>query len=171
MVYYFAYGSNMDEGHLNKWCSCNKYKSISFENARSAKLNDYKLCFNYYSKKRWDAGAANIMKSEGKCVYGLLLPLNVEQLKSIRKKEGCKNPERKGAPNCYDEIKVEVELLDIGKKKTNVITYKAAKHKEKDAHQPPTESYMQLIIKNAKKYNFPSEYIRCLESIETKKGN
>ena len=160
----------MDEKHLNDWCSCKRYKPIAFKNPCPAKLEPYKLCFNYYSAKNWQAGAANIMLLEGNCVYGLLLPLNVEELKSIRKKEGCKNPKRKGAPNCYDEITVDVEQLDTGRKVSNVITYKAAKHKEKDTYQPPTKCYMELLITNAKKYNFPSDYIKCLESVKTKSG-
>ena len=136
-MYYFAYGSNMDKEDLDKWCEENGYQKIKFLSVLPAKLKGYKLTFNYFSIRR-KGGAANIMESEGNCVYGLLIELTKHDLKTIRAKEG------------YPNI------------------YKVVKHCEKIKHQPPTKYYMQLIIKNARRYNLPDNYIDFLESIETR---
>ena len=157
-MYYFAYGSNMDKEDLDKWCEENGYQKIKFLSVLPAKLKGYKLTFNYFSIRR-KGGAANIMESEGNCVYGLLIELTKHDLKTIRAKEGY--------PNIYKEIEVSVEKFD-GTAVQGVKTYKVVKHCEKIKHQPPTKYYMQLIIKNARRYNFPDNYIDFLESIETR---
>ena len=162
MVYYFAYGSNMDKNDLDKWCSKKDLPTIRFLNPPSpAKLKGYKLSFNYCSSS-WNAGAANIMESQTDCVYGLLMQIEFSDLEKIRKKEGYCRDHSKCS---YDEISVDVETFD-GRLCRNVKTYKVVKSKEKPDHQRPTRCYMNLIIKNVKK--FPSEYMRFLESIETK---
>ena len=157
-MYYFAYGSNMDKEDLDKWCEEKGHPKIKFLSVLPAKLKGYKLTFNYFSTSR-NGGAANIMKSEGDCVYGLLIELTEDDLKTIRIKEGC--------PNNYKEIEVSVEEFD-GTVVQGVKTYKVVKEHEKIKHQPPTKYYMQLIIRNARRYNFPDNYIDFLESIKTR---
>lgn len=151
----------MDKEELNK-CS------IELRNPEAAKLERYKLCFNYKSSRR-NSGAANIMELEGYCVYGLLMELNEEELEKIRDKEGCKDFRHKGCPNNYDEIKVKVLKCENGEKIEDVTTYKVTKAKEISVHVPPKESYMKLIITSAEKYGFPCEYIKFLKSIKTEK--
>ena len=155
---YFAYGSNMDKNDLDEWCRRNNRTFIHFKEIIPVKLNDYRLAFNYYSSSRY-GGAANIMPSKGSYVYGLLIKIKEEDLNIIRHKEGY--------PNYYSEIDIEVELLD-GTSIRNVKSYKVKKEKEKTNHHKPTRDYMELIIKNAKRYSFPSEYISFLESFKTK---
>ncbi|MFH1651742.1 MAG: gamma-glutamylcyclotransferase family protein [Chloroflexota bacterium] len=159
MIDYFAYGSNMDNKEVQK-CS------VELRNPRVARLDGYKLRFNYCSSKR-KSGAANIMVSEGDSVYGLLMELNEKELKRIRCKEGCKNPDTTGLPNYYDEIRVTVEKQEDSELVINVVTYKVTNDKERKENVPPKESYMKLIIDNAEKYGFPSKYISFLKSIET----
>jgi len=158
MVHYFAYGSNMDKEDLDKWCENKRKPMVTFRSISPAKLNGYKLSFNYFSSCR-NGGAANIMESKKDCVYGLLIEMEKDNLNTIRTKEGY--------PNFYDEICVGVETFN-GTLFRDVKTYKVVKSQEKPNHQPPTRYYMQLIIKNARKYSFPSEYIRFLESIQTR---
>ena len=50
----------------------------------------------------------------------------------------------------------------------NVKTYKVVSARELLNHQPPTQSYLQLLVKSAKEYKFPNEYIMSLESIDTR---
>ena len=159
MKYCFVYGSNMDKEDLDKWCNKKKGKpKIEFFSVSPAKLNGYKLSFNYFSSSR-KAGAANIMKSDEDCIYGLLVGLEEESIKIIREKEGY--------PNYYDEINVEVEKFD-GTIVLGVKTYKALKEKERPTYQALTKYYLSLLIKNAEKYSFPNEYIEFLKSLETK---
>ncbi|MBI5681831.1 MAG: gamma-glutamylcyclotransferase [Deltaproteobacteria bacterium] len=156
-MYYFAYGSNMDEKDLKDWC---KEKNRSFPEWKllgTACLNGYQLSFNYYSTGR-NGGAANLMEPSDSKVYGLLFEINKEyDIETIRKKEGC--------PDYYGEIPITVKYKD--KNITNVKTYKVVKTKEKSGHQKPTKYYMNLILKNARTNEFPPEYIQYLEKIET----
>lgn len=158
MKYYFAYGSNMDKEDLNSWCKEKRKPKIEFLSVSPVKLNGYKLSFNYFSSLR-KSGAANIMKSDEDCIYGLLVGLEEESIKIIREKEGY--------PNYYDEINVEVEKFD-GTIVRGVKTYKALKEKERSTYIAPKKYYLSLIIKNAKKYSFQNEYIEFLKSFETK---
>lgn len=146
----------MDKDDLDKWCTRKGKNQVNLMNASPAKLGGYKLTFNYYSKTR-RGGAANIMESSGDCVYGLLAKLEKEDLDTIREKEVC--------PNYYSEICVDVEKFD-GTVINGVKTYKVVRTLEEPRHQPPTECYLQLIIRNAEKYGFPTEYIKYLKSIE-----
>jgi cation transport regulator ChaC len=158
MIRYFAYGSNMDKVDLDKWCDKNSVNRVTFLSVTPAKLKDHKLSFNYFSTQR-NAGAANIMASDGDHVYGLLVDIADSDLKTLRRKEG--------HPNSYEEIPVEVETRD-GALVQNVKTYKAVKERELSKHQPPTREYLDLIIKIADKYNFPHSYVDFLKSVETK---
>ena len=68
--------------------------------------------------------------------------------------------------------KAEIIVVDISTDYTPVIAQrlgaKVVKAKEKICHQNPTEEYLSLIISNAKKYRFPTDYVNFLESIKTK---
>ncbi len=123
------------------------------------KLQGYKLCFNYFSSTR-KAGAANIVGHDTEVVYGLLMELTLEEREIIRRKEGHKKS--------YDEIVVSVTSFD-GVKISEVITYKVLPHREQSNHQPPSRSYLNLLINNAIRYGFPEGYIKYLKSIPTSK--
>ena len=156
-MYYFAYGSNMDEKDLNKWCKKNKRSYPAWKLLGIAHLENYELTFNYYSIGR-KGGAANLMEVPDSKVYGLLYEIeNEDDLETIRCKEGY--------PKYYEEILVTVKCP--GENIRNVKTYKVVKEKEKSKHQKPTTNYLELIVKNARINCFPAEYIQCLEKTET----
>lgn len=158
-MYYFAYGSNMDEKDLQEWCETRKPER-SFPKWKfhgTACLENYLLAFNYYSTGR-KGGAANLMEAKNNKVYGLLFEMNNDyDLDTIRCKEGY--------PTYYKEIRVTVRCKDISI--NNVITYKVANNKEIPDHQRPTKYYMDLILNNASKNGFPEDYIKYLKKIET----
>lgn len=156
-MYYFAYGSNMDEDDLRKWCVKEERSFPEWKIVGVACLENYKLSFNYYSTGR-NGGAANLMEQPNSKVYGLLFELNKPyDLETIREKEGY--------PKWYGEISVTVACGD--KSINNVTTYKVVKSREKLDHQKPTKYYLDLILKNAQKYDFPPEYLIALGTIET----
>ena len=164
MIHYFAYGSNMDEDDFKKRYDEKNmkqqgYVKFKFHNPRPAKLNHYKLRFNYCSGSR-GGGVANIMESREDFVYGLLFDITDEEFRTISKKE---------SPKTYNEICVDVEQLFDGKVIHDVKTHKVFEDKQTEKDIRPTKYYLQLIVKNAKKYNFPKEYIEYLESFPTKK--
>jgi hypothetical protein len=158
----------MDKDDFLKWCNGNNrkkkiYRMPNFQNTCPAQLKDYKLTFNYYSESRC-GGAANIMESQGDCVYGLLSEIENNDLETIRDKEGFSED----CTKCYyNEVCVSIEKLD-GNIIQFVKTYKVSKCREKLKHQLPTKIYMDLIINNAKKYEFPPDYISYLKSIPIK---
>lgn len=156
-MYYFAYGSNMDEKDLNEWCGKKNRSFTEWKLLGTACLENYRLTFNHYSTTR-KSGAANLMNIPGEKVYGLLFEINkAEDHETIKQKEGC--------PNVYNEISVTVDCYD--KSISDVITYKVVDKKEKHSHQKPKKEYMKLILNNARINKFPDEYIRYLKSIET----
>ncbi len=158
MHQYFAYGSNMDTKDLNAWCEKKNYPKITQKSIIPAKLVGYRLAFNYYSSLR-KCGVANIMEVENGEVYGLLIEIDNDELQIIREKEGC--------PKYYQEIRIFVDSLE-GQRMVEAITYKVAKNKESNCHEPPSKYYLRLIISNAIKHRFPSFYIEALERVETK---
>ena len=141
---YFAYGSNMDKPDLDKWCSNHNYPPVKILSTEVAVLKDYELKFNYNSHTR-EGGAANIMTSKGSCVYGLLFDMNDDALDVLREKEGF--------PYCYEELLVEVENADKSVI-TDVLTYEVVPEKRDSEQIPPTQDYMNLIIRNAKEHGF-----------------
>ena len=157
-VYYFAYGSNMHENDLKKWCEGHGRPSPEWTLLGVACLEGYQLSFNYHAASR-NGGAANLMESPDHKVYGLLFDMSrQEDLETIRKKEG--------HPDIYREVLVAVEWN--GESISDVTTYKVVKAQERPGHQKPTTYYMDLILKSARKYGFPPEYIQFLERIQSR---
>jgi len=156
-IYYFAYGSNMDKQNLDNWCKENNKPLVHIFSIQTCILRNFQLRFNYYSKRR-DAGAANIMKSQDDCVYGLLLEINKQDMNVIHYKEG--------VPEFYNEFNIKVELLNKAEV-TEVSTFKVTKEKEKSEHVPPKREYIESMIQIAKFYNFPEDYVYYLNNIKT----
>jgi gamma-glutamylcyclotransferase len=152
----------MDKKDRDSWCKKKGYKNITFINGTTARIEDYRLDFNYYSSGR-NGGAANIMHSTGSSVYGLLVEINDEDLSKIREKEGFFGA--RNDRNYYDEIEVSVKKID-GNLVGGVKTYKVAPQREEREYNPPSKEYLNLIINSAKKYGFPASYIDFLENFE-----
>ncbi len=158
VIKYFAYGSNMHEKDLERWCKKKNYEPIKPLERRVAVLKNWKLVFNYYSTSR-KGGAANIKPQKGCEVWGILMVLKEEDYKKIKKKEG--------APYYYKEITVEVETKD-GKKIYDVKTFKVAEEHEEEDDISPTREHLNILIESAEKYRFPRWYIEMLKYIKTK---
>lgn len=153
MPLYFAYGSNMDIDDLSRWCAEKSHPLPVLLNTQPAILKGYRLDFNYYSGSR-KSGAANIMPSASNSVYGLVSEVTEDSLAIISKKEG--------APSYYEKITVTLESF-TGTPLHDVVTFKAAKAREKSSFQPPSRYYLDLILDNARRHEFPSHYIKELE--------
>ena len=151
----------MDEDDFDKWCENHgkeqRYKTI-FNNIRPAKLEQYKLRFNYYSQSRC-GGAANIMDELSSCVYGILMEIDENDLEVLSEKEGKKT---------YEQKCVTVTIIKDEEIESNVKTYKVKVEKEEKKDCPPTNYYLCLLIRNAIKYKFPLNYIEYLNQFRTK---
>lgn len=158
LINYFAYGSNMDEEDLNRWCRERGYSPIKPLEVKVAVLKGFKLVFNYYSSTR-RCGVANVVPSEGDEVWGLLLKISSEDYQKIKKKEGC--------CQVYKEVEVEVVTVDDGCT-VRAKTFVVAKELQLREHQPPSRYYLNLLIEAARKHLFPREYVEKLERVMTK---
>jgi hypothetical protein len=149
----------MDKPDLDRWCREKGYPLITLlSEPRAAMLDGWELNFNYLSAAR-KAGAANIRKAADKSVYGLLLEISERDYATISAKEG--------APNHYEEVKppVTVRLLDGDVSVAGVKTFRVIKALEQKEFQQPSNSYLELIIRAAERYNFPEWYIAQLKAL------
>lgn len=151
---YFAYGSNMDKKDLEEWCKKKEKQVIVLEKISTGTLKNYSLQFNHYSITR-QHGVANIMKSSGDNVYGLIFQIDETQHALIKEKEGF--------PLAYKEITV---TISSNNEDYECITYKLVEEKEKKTHQKPSKSYLELILNNARENDFPNEYIDYVNGFE-----
>ena len=147
MIYYFAYGSNMNQEQMKKRCEDSKLIG-------NAVLLEYELAFTIYSPKR-KCGCADIVKHENKKVFGLLYEISEQDLKALDIYEV--------HPKYYKRFTVTVK--DQEGREYQAETYEVV-NKEKE-FQKPSQEYLQLLISAAQENNFPEEYQKFLSSFET----
>jgi len=146
-IYYFGYGANIDPDFLAKRIS-------TFEVLGAAQIEGYKFSFNTpceYLKK----GFGGISEAEGQTVYGTLYKLREESLELL---------------DCLEWV-----LFNFYKR--SLVT---VKHEDQSiqAHVYipmcprddliPSNGYKNLIVRMAKKYSLPEQYIATLEAVEAK---
>ncbi len=157
-IFYFAYGSNMNQEDLDRYCQKNGNNKIPLNerNPRKAVLKDYELVFNYYSSTR-GGGAANIEPKTGSSVEGVVFDLTEDEFEIIRKKEG--------APNYYKEkiVSVYIEGSPV-----QVYTFQVTEGKKEDVIQFPTQKYINIIIEGAKEFSLSDAWIKKLKKIPVK---
>ncbi|XP_023326928.1 gamma-glutamylcyclotransferase isoform X2 [Eurytemora carolleeae] len=143
---YFAFGSNLSSQRIRINNPSARFRSI-------AKLSDYKLDFNYFSK-RWQGAPATLVPHEGEHVWGVLWELDQEHLETLDKQEG--------VPRVYKRMEVRVELED-GRSEI-AYTYYLVKPDEPDKR--PSKVYLDVILTGAREHSLPSHYLARLEAIE-----
>jgi len=94
-LYYFAYGSNMDEDRMKK-------RDVEFFAKLRGILRGWELAFNKVNDSKDGAGFTNIMKKDSGIVEGIIYKTNEE---SIKKLDG-----REGYPDHYGKKEMSVEL-------------------------------------------------------------
>jgi len=164
MVYYFAYGSNMNHEDFKGRCASKSNIDLTAKKPVPCTLKNYQLAFNYYSTTR-NGGAVNIEKAGGERVEGVLFELSEKELKAIDAKEGYYGPNNQR--NFYDRLEVLVTPKGSTKPKT-AVTYIANKKMVKTSFQPPTKDYLKVIVDGARAYGLPKAWLRKLEAIQTK---
>jgi gamma-glutamylcyclotransferase len=145
MNFYFAYGSNLNQEQMRDRCPGAELVDV-------AALENYTLAFTIYSPTR-KCGCADIVKSPGDVVYGLLYRLN--------ETDAALMDDFEGHPIHYK--RVDVRVVSKGAV-VQAYTYEVV-HKSEGLH--PSAHYLGLIIGAAKKFNFPARYQTFLRSFET----
>ena len=145
MMLYFAYGSNMEKEQMNSRCPHCKFITV-------ARLDHYTLAFTRYSD-RWSGGVADLLPSRGKSVHGVLYEISFTDLKLL--------DQYTGYPHCY--LRGDVLLETSSGERLPAMTYFAVRQGE----VKPSRRYLDQILKGARSYHFPKDYIHFLKSIET----
>jgi len=149
---YFAFGSNLltERIHINNPSA--RFKCV-------AKLDDYKLTFNHYSK-RWQGSVATIIEDKNSNMYGIVWELQKEHLKTLDEQEGVPH-------NVYKRINVQVQ--PVGSNETiDCVSYQLLPERflSTGSKARPSFVYKDVIIRGAIENNMPDEYITKLKNIE-----
>ena len=146
-MYYFAYGSNMDQNRLEERI---KRKNLK---RQIAILKNYCLMFNKIGDDGY--GRANIERNDEK-VVGVLYELSKEELKTLDSIE-------KG----YERTTLNVKLISVGEVDSEI--YIASADKINNMLKP-TKEYLNHLIKGAdqhKLHDVDKNYVKMLEMTPT----
>lgn len=142
---YFAYGSNMEKEQMQRRCPNHRFLAV-------ARLDHYTLAFTRYSD-RWDGGVADLLPERGKVVHGVLYEISQNDLILL--------DQYTGYPNCYS--RGDVMLETTSRDQLPALTYFAVRQ----GGIKPSRRYLDQILKGARAYHLPQDYISFLKSIET----
>ncbi|MEN3016243.1 MAG: gamma-glutamylcyclotransferase family protein [Candidatus Methanosuratincola petrocarbonis] len=145
-VFYFAYGSNMDQERLRD-------RIGSFHSRKHAILEGYDLVFNKRDSSCRGAGFANIVKGKGK-VEGILYEIDETCLEKLDSIEGVHT-------NHYNRIEIKVECEG---KLLNAWVYVANENKVEEGLKPKKE-YLNHLLKGQDLLS--KEYFKKLQEVKT----
>jgi gamma-glutamylcyclotransferase (GGCT)/AIG2-like uncharacterized protein YtfP len=132
MVYYFAYGSNMDPSQMARGCPSARVSGIGI-------LRDYKFIIN-------EEGLATIVPEAGRNVYGVLWAVSAEDVQRLDEYEDV-------AGGLYSRAAVKVTLMRAAV--SNAFVYVAAN----DKPGSPMSPYIETILAAATRHGLPAPYI------------
>ena len=120
----------------------------------AARLPNYRLAFSRFSSRR-GCGVADVVHDEGHDVWGVVYEIiDPQDLDRLDRYEG--------VPNAYTRRSITVFLRGIPEQPVDVETYFAVK----EPNTPlPSVEYKALIVRGAKFWRLPPEYIDELERI------
>ena len=142
---YFAYASNMDPQTFRRRCP-------GARPLGRARLPGYRLAFSRYSRQR-QGGSADVVEDAPSTVWGVLYEVDRACLDSMDGVEG--------VPNAYRRERVTI--FDDAGQPREAITYVA----NPTGDFLPSRSYLEVILRGARAYALPDEYVRMLEETRT----
>jgi cation transport regulator ChaC len=147
-VWYFAYGSNMNERLFRR------RRHMTWQEARVARLDGYRLVFSRTGGRYPGTSApANIVKAPGESVHGVLYLLPLHKFARLDNSEGQQ----------YAYVWTEVE--DSEGHRVAAVTYQVA-----DAAPAgrPSRPYLDLLREAARQRGLPADYVAFLDQVETR---
>lgn len=148
-IYYFAYGSNMCEAEVAK--SEGKFRTIG-----AARLDDHRLAFTRRSRT-WQAGVADVVRSKGLSVWGVLYAIDETALRSLDVREGFHGIN--STDNAYDRHTLTVCLVQ---KKLTIQAVTYVVHDKEVNEVPPSVDYLDRLITGAREKNLDEDYVNFL---------
>jgi gamma-glutamylcyclotransferase (GGCT)/AIG2-like uncharacterized protein YtfP len=138
MIYYFAYGSNMDQNQMSERCPDSVLVC-------KAVLKNYRIAFTIFSPKR-NCGCADVVKDIGNEVWGLLYKISENDLKRLDEAENHPDKYRRFTTSVENGLgnKFDAETYEVVNKES--IFLKSSEH------------YLGLMKSAAKKFSFPDSY-------------
>jgi len=155
MVWYFAYGRNMNREVMLA-------RNTSFSSERPAVLEGYKLVFNKIRDQSEKSGFSNIVKDANSRVEGVAFEVTEDCLKNLDRPEGFFG--KNNPSNYYDKEPVTVE--DRQGNRLTATAFIANPAKIAPCLKPMKE-YLEDLIKGAKQHSLSKEYVKMLEEVET----
>jgi len=159
VIYYFAYGSNMDEAQMREGCPDARLMGVG-------RLKDYKLAFTRRSSRR-ECGVADALPAPGENVWGVLWELTFRDLARLDKREG--------VPGAYERATKDVWLQQINGEAavTAEVYFVSRKEKKRWAQAAPAElkpnaAYKSLLLNGARQHGLPKEYVgKVITTLDT----
>ena len=151
----FAYGSNLDKVQFIKRCKSAKFISI-------ASLKGYQIAFTRESKIG-EYAVADVVKKKDSEVWGVIYEISEKDCNKLDKFEGY-IPEREKRKNCYNREIMEVLENGDPNKLKKVSIYIAVKQENPGL---PSKEYLDHILRGARHFGLPPDYIQRLERWET----
>ncbi len=148
-VWYFAYGSNMNERLFRE------RRHMEWLEARVGRLHGYRLAFTVAGGMRPGVSApANIVAAPGSVVHGVLYLLPLNKFARLDNSEGRQ----------YGYLWTEAE--DSAGQRLPVVSYQVP-HAAPEGRPGP--GYLNLIREAARQRGLPKDYIDFLDRIEARK--
>jgi gamma-glutamylcyclotransferase len=147
MIYYFAYGSNMDQRQMKERCP----DSVLLGKAVA---KNYQLVFTIFSPKRL-CGCADIVASKNNSVWGLLYLLLPEDLARLDIYEGHPVHYKRFTVSVVDDLGkiIQAETYEVVNKTFNKFL--------------PSKDYKEKISNASHKHKFPKEYEMYIQRLKT----
>ena len=143
---YFAYGSNLDPDQMRERCPAARFVCI-------ARLDDYRLAFSRKSIRR-GCGVADVIPDPGQSVWGAVFELTDADATRLDASEGF---QRERKQNSYHRKRVTVAgFIDRAEQPMVVDAYIASPQSDPP---PPNAEYIAQIVKGARHWRLPDEYI------------
>ena len=146
MLWYFAYGSNLDPGtFLGR-------RRMRPRDTRRARLDGYRLIFDLPVGKG-ERAVANLLPASGSHVHGVAYSIGRIQAAWLDRTEG--------VPRAYRRVEVPLVIEDAPA--SEAFTYVSER---RTPGRKPSERYMNLLLRGARHHGLPEDYVAWLRGIE-----
>ena len=148
LVWYFAYGSNMQPATLRG------RRGIVARQAVPARLTGWRLVFDKPTLLPMGEGMANVVETPGAEVLGVAYAVTADDLAHIDLTEGV-------LIENYRRVAVRVTALDPDLGEIEAFTLTSDR---RDASLRPSHRYMGLLIDGAQAHGLPQDYVAWLRA-------
>jgi len=170
MIYYFAYGTDMDEERMKKCCPDSVNKNIGF-------IPDHRIDFTLMSKKN-EGGIIDVIESPGDVVWGVIYSVTMSDIRMlddyheygerfIRKVIKCREFHFPEDFDIFSEENMDIDVEDLLNDPTNytdtdVVVYTVINKSPHTIH--PSIRYLHKIQEAAEENLFPMAYQHILNN-------